>query len=211
MTDLSYCYLHMSDQKVASFDFHDKIRFKVEEDVDDFEISEEYIPPDPDDTDCLPSQMHTSYPYGNPTHRNHPAALGTYPFGFGYAHLYSQINYDASSLTRRPGSPSRPNASSSIVYDSSLGPLKWDDLALDQLLPADPKKLEAEWAAKARRSATGAAQNAGVSGAAAPPPPGADTTDELEYAEQRSELMEEEDEEQGTSEEDATGSEEEEY
>ncbi len=32
--DLSYCYLHMSNEKVASFDFHDKIRFEIEEETD---------------------------------------------------------------------------------------------------------------------------------------------------------------------------------
>ncbi len=154
--------------------------------------------------------MHVSYPYGNPTNRNHPAALGTYPFGLGNAHLYSQINYDASTLTRRPGSPSQPNASSSIVYNSSIGPLKWDDLALDELLPVDPKKLEAEWAARARRSATGAAQNASAAAAAAPPPAGADVMDELGYAEQRSDMIEdnEEEEESGSEEENGSGSDE---
>lgn len=156
--------------------------------------------------------MHISYPYGNPTNRNHPAALGTYPFGLGAAHLYSQINYDASTLTRQPGSPSQPNASSSIVYNSSIGPLKWDDLALDELLPVDPKKLEAEWAARARRSATGAAQNAGTAATVAPPPPGADVMDELEYAEQRSDVIEDEEEEESVSEEEnVSGSDEGEY
>jgi len=88
--------------------------------------------------------------------------------------------------------------------------LKWDDLALDELLPVDPKKLEAEWAARARRSATGAAQNASAAAATAPPPAGADVMDELGYAEQRSDMIEdnEEEEESGSEEENGSGSDE---
>ena len=101
----------------------------------------------------LPSQIHTSYPYGNPTKLTHPAALGTAPFGLGHAHLYQQISYDAD-----------PTSS------SARAALAWSDLSLDELLPADPKKAQAERAAKARRNATGAVQQGNGAGAAQPPP-----------------------------------------
>ncbi|KAJ7602898.1 hypothetical protein FB45DRAFT_964530, partial [Roridomyces roridus] len=31
-----------------------------------------WVPPDPDDSDLLPSKAHPSYPYGNPTNVKHP-------------------------------------------------------------------------------------------------------------------------------------------
>lgn len=96
--------------------------------------------------------MHTSYPYGNPTKLSHPAALGTYPFGLGDAHLYAQLSYDASAQ-RAPSS------------------LRWDDEGLDELLPVDPRKVEAERAARARKGATGAAQNSSAGPPPPPPPP----------------------------------------
>lgn len=93
----------------------------------------------------LPSQMHTSYPYGNPLKLTHPAALGTYPFGLGDAQLYAQLVYDAQSTQQ---------------------PLRWDDFALDELLPVDPRKMAAEKAARARKGATGAAQHSAAAPAA---------------------------------------------
>ncbi|KAF9506399.1 hypothetical protein BS47DRAFT_1352829 [Hydnum rufescens UP504] len=175
----------MTAEKIASFDFHDEIDFVLEEEADiALDIPEEHLPPDPDDADCLPSQIHTSYPYGNPTKLTHPAALGTYPFGLGHAHLYSQITYSPIGPQNAVSANHPPTSASSVVYSSSLGPLKWDDLALDELLPVDPKKIEAEIAAKARRSATGAAQNGGNGGAdpqqQQPPPDPQQPTDDDE-------------------------------
>jgi hypothetical protein len=136
------------------------------------DISDDHIPPDPDDADCehcvapwcrqlnssytitgLPSQMHTSYPYGNPLKLTHPAALGTYPFGLGDAQLYSQLVYDSGA-------------------QGTQQPLRWDDFALDELLPVDPRKIEADKAARARKGATGAAQHSAAAPVArANPPP----------------------------------------
>jgi len=96
--------------------------------------------------------MHTSYPYGNPLKLTHPAALGTYPFGLGDAQLYSQLSFDSS-------------AQGSLQQQQQ--PLRWDDFALDELLPVDPRKLEAEKAARARKGATGAAQHSATAAAVA--------------------------------------------
>lgn len=107
----------------------------------------------------LPSQMHTSYPYGNPTRLDHPAALGTYPFGKGDLHLYSQLTYDSSSpLQPRPytrqgiASASYSTHALHSVWKSGWA---WDDLALDELLPVDQRRIEAQRAAKARKGGTG--------------------------------------------------------
>lgn len=120
----------------------------------------------------LPSQMHTSYPYGNPLKLNHPAALGTYPFGLGDAHLYSDLSYEpGGGLSATMTGHAHTNAQA-----QSQSALRWDDMALDELLPLDPRKLAAERAARARKGAAGATQNA------APPPPSATATDAADAA-----------------------------
>ncbi|KAG8801807.1 hypothetical protein FRC17_006543, partial [Serendipita sp. 399] len=97
------------------------------------------IPPDPDDTECLPSNIHISYPYGDPTRLNHPA---------------NQANR-------------RIDPNSRAIYDDTGGNgntnvgLVWKDLGLDILLPVDPVKEEAARAAKARRLANGTQQGDG--------------------------------------------------
>ncbi|KIJ25611.1 hypothetical protein M422DRAFT_55913 [Sphaerobolus stellatus SS14] len=70
------------------------------------------VPPNPDDADTLPSQVHPSYLYGNPTNLNHPAAL---------PHI--------------PGEPGR------ALYEASTA-LRWKDLALELLLPINEEKAE---------------------------------------------------------------------
>lgn len=104
--------------------------------------------------------MHISYPYGNPLKLGHPAALGTYPFGLGDAHLYSELIYE-------PGG-SQLSIMSSHSYTNaqaqSQSSLRWNDMGLDELLPLDPRRVAAERAARARKGATGA-QNSN------PPPP----------------------------------------
>ncbi|CAG8523306.1 15187_t:CDS:2 [Acaulospora colombiana] len=112
----------------------------------DYAISDEelqippyMIPPDPDDNDCLPSSVHISYPYGDPTRLTHPAT--------------------------QPNRVVDPN--SRALYDEQGGiasvntGLLWKDLALDLLLPHNPAKEEAARAAKARRLANGAQQTDG--------------------------------------------------
>lgn len=124
--------------------------------------------------------MHTSYPYGNPTRLDHPAALGVYPFGKGELHLYSQLTYDASSpLQPQPYTRqgiSGASYSTHAQHSVWRSGWAWDDLALGELLPIDQRKIEAERAAKARKGATGTGASGGGGAAqnpsAPPPPPG---------------------------------------
>lgn len=111
------------------------------------------VPPDPNDSDsmyillpariiidlspALPSQVHPSYPYGNPTKPSHPVAVE--PLGRGSSRTY----YDDMRFEKL----------------RRLDRLRWTNLALDLLLPVDHEKEEALKAAAARRAASGATAN----------------------------------------------------
>lgn len=86
----------------------------------------------------LPSQVHPSYPYGNPTNIRHPAARPRPPYDPTSRTLFEDMGYAGGGIN---------------------GALRWRDLALDQLLPADEEKEEATRAAHARKMASGAAAN----------------------------------------------------
>ncbi|KAF8528133.1 hypothetical protein BU17DRAFT_33546, partial [Hysterangium stoloniferum] len=101
---------------------------------EELEIPIHMVPPNPDDADTLPSQVHPSYPYGNPTNLNHPAALPHKSGDPGRA-LYEDMGYTGGTL----------NAA-----------LRWKDLGLEMLLPVNEEKEEAVRAAVARRMANGA-------------------------------------------------------
>ena len=77
---------------------------------------------------ALPSQVHPSYPYGDPTNVNHPA-----------------------SQPRNDGDPaSRMLFVDSMYTGAVTGVLLWDELALDHLLPVDKGKADVENATLAR-------------------------------------------------------------
>lgn len=84
----------------------------------------------------LPSAIHPSYPYGNPTNPSHPAAR-----------------------PRRPADPS----SRALFQDTGFGgggvndAMQWTDLAIDVLLPKDEEREARARAATARKLASGAA------------------------------------------------------
>lgn len=114
------------------------------------------VPPNPDDSDStlfvlsmlrpvtyatqsvLPSHVHPSYPYGNPTNIKHPAARPRMPYDPTSRALFEDMGYAGGGIN---------------------GTLRWKDLALDNLLPVDREKEEAEKAAQARIMASGAAAN----------------------------------------------------
>ncbi|KAG6332513.1 hypothetical protein ID866_6575 [Astraeus odoratus] len=102
------------------------------------------IPPNPDDSDILPSQVHPSYPYGNPTNIKHPAARPRPPYDPTSRALFEDMGYAGGGVN---------------------GALRWKDLALEQLLPVDEEKEEAKRAAEARKMANG------TTGPVHPPPP----------------------------------------
>lgn len=119
----------------------------------ELEIPPHMVPPNPDDSESailphsvylfpnfvlvLPSHIHPSYPYGNPTNLNHPAALPNIASEPLRA-LYQDIGYSGENI----------NAT-----------LRWKELGLDLLLPVNQAKEEAVRAAVARKMASGAAQN----------------------------------------------------
>lgn len=86
----------------------------------------------------LPSQVHPSYPYGNPTNIKHPAARPRKPHDPSSRALFDDMGY---------------------AGGGANGALRWKDLALDLLLPVDRAKEEAERAALARKMASGTSSN----------------------------------------------------
>ena len=86
----------------------------------------------------LPSQVHPSYPYGNPNNIKHPSAKPRQPYGLLSRALFEDM---------------------SIGGGGTNGTLRWTDLALDELLPVDEEKEEAQRAMQARKMASGASNN----------------------------------------------------
>ncbi|KDQ13012.1 hypothetical protein BOTBODRAFT_175888 [Botryobasidium botryosum FD-172 SS1] len=166
MTDLSFCYLHMTDDQLASLDFFDDEEFMADLGKDNIEVPEHLVPPDPDDGDNLPSQVHPSYPYGNPTRTSFPA-YNAAPLGPITRSLYEDARF---------------------MEGSNNGHLRWGDIALDRLLPVDPRKVEADKAASARRAANGVGQ--GNNPSAQQP----HQAEQQEMSDEEEEIEEEEDE-----------------
>jgi hypothetical protein len=102
---------------------------------DELDIPAHMIPPNPDDSDILPSQVHPSYPYGNPTNIKHPAARPRPPYDPTSRALFEDMGYGGGGVN---------------------GSLRWRDLALDRLLPVNEEKEEMKRATEARKMANGA-------------------------------------------------------
>ena len=120
----------------------------------------------------LPSQVHPSYPYGNPTNIRHPASR-------------PRINY---------------NPASRALFEDFRGggvngSLTWKDLALDRLLPVDREKEENERAAQARKLASGASSNNNPPAQRGPEPDAPGNTQTTEGDEETSTEEEDENEE----------------
>ncbi|KAJ6491439.1 hypothetical protein C8R47DRAFT_1176960 [Mycena vitilis] len=106
---------------------------------DDLNIPAHMVPPDPDDSDILPSQAHPSYPYGNPTNVKHPASRPRPPYDPSSRALFEDMGYDGGGVN---------------------GALRWRDLAMEHLLPVDEEKEDAKRAIEARKMASGASNAA---------------------------------------------------
>jgi len=104
----------------------------------EMDIPAHMVPPNPDDSDILPSHIHPSYPYGNPTNIKHPAARPRVPYDPTSRALFEDMGYAGGGVN---------------------GTLRWKDLALDILLPVDKEREEAEKAAHARKMASGTTAN----------------------------------------------------
>ncbi|KAK1236527.1 hypothetical protein PQX77_000220 [Marasmius sp. AFHP31] len=107
---------------------------------DELDIPSYMIPPNPEDADSplLPSQVHPSYPYGNPTNTKHPASKPRPPYDPTSRALYEDMGYEGGGVA---------------------GALRWRDMALEVLLPTDEAKEMSEKAAKARKMASGASNH----------------------------------------------------
>jgi hypothetical protein len=122
---------------------------------DELDIPAHMIPPNPDDSDILPSQVHPSYPYGNPTNIKHPAARPRPPYDPTSRALFEDMGYGGGGVN---------------------GSLRWRDLALDRLLPVNEEKEEMKRAAEARKMANGATSQSQQQ--QQPPPPQAGVGDQ---------------------------------
>lgn len=143
----------------------------------DLDIPPHLVPPNPDDSDSqfssnplarnssltsypvLPSQVHPSYPYGNPTNIKHPAARPRPPYDPTSRALFEDMGYAGGGIN---------------------GALRWRDLALDELLPVDEEKEEALRAVQARKMASGASGHNPQPQQHQPHPPPDQTIDEEE-------------------------------
>lgn len=118
----------------------------------------------------LPSQVHPSYPYGNPTNIKHPAARPRPPYDPTSRALFEDMGYAGGGIN---------------------GTLRWRDLALDELLPVDEEREEALRAIQARKMASG---TPGHNPQPQPQPQADQTVDEDEDEDDEDEEDEDEDE-----------------
>ncbi|KAG6820402.1 hypothetical protein H0H93_000909 [Arthromyces matolae] len=149
------------------------------------------VPPNPDDSDILPSHVHPSYPYGNPTNIRHPAAKPRPPYDPTSRALFEDMGYAGGGIN---------------------GSVRWRDLALEVLLPIDEAKEEAMRAMLARKMASGASNHnpQPQQQQQAPPQPHGQTIDEDDDEEEEEEEEEENNESGGDEEGEGDFSEEEE-
>ncbi|KAF5369891.1 hypothetical protein D9758_001052 [Tetrapyrgos nigripes] len=140
MTDLTFCYLHMTKRDLQVLDLYetkDYVKTKLSD--DEIDIPFHMIPPNPEDSDNLPSNTHPSYPYGNPMSIKHPASRPRPRYDpIARTSLHTELGYDGGGLN---------------------GSLRWKELALSELLPVDELKEEAQKAMEARQMASGAGNN----------------------------------------------------
>ncbi|EPT00973.1 hypothetical protein FOMPIDRAFT_1030168 [Fomitopsis schrenkii] len=135
---------------------------------DDVDIPSHMVPPNPEDADVLPSQVHPSYPYGNPFNIKHPAARPRRPYDPSSRALFEDMGFSGGGVN---------------------GSLRWKDLALDTLFPVDEARQEAERAAQARKMASGASTNQPP---AQPPPAQMQPVDDDDEEEEHDENEEDE-------------------
>ncbi|RPD76373.1 hypothetical protein L226DRAFT_533486 [Lentinus tigrinus ALCF2SS1-7] len=106
--------------------------------VEDVDMAPHMKPPNPEESEVLPSQVHPSYPYGNPLSIKHPASLPRRPYDPASRALFEDMGYGGGGVN---------------------GTIRWKDLALDLLFPVDQAREEAERAAQARQMASGTTSN----------------------------------------------------
>ncbi|THH27741.1 hypothetical protein EUX98_g6438 [Antrodiella citrinella] len=185
MTDLTFCYIHMTQQDLDILDTIGTSDYITGDLSDsDVDVPSHMKPPNPDDSDVLPSQVHPSYPYGNPASIKHPAARPRRPYDPSSRALFEDMGYAGGGVN---------------------GALRWKELALDQLLPVDVEKEEAAKAALARKLANGNGTANHPPPIPQPPaamlPPGVNNEEDDDENEENDEDDEEEEEEETSSDE----------
>ncbi|KAL1682236.1 hypothetical protein EV122DRAFT_249382 [Schizophyllum commune] len=185
MTDLTYCYLHMTKNDILVLDTLETNEYLGDElinkgdsgDEDELDIPEALIPPNPEDQDQLPDQIHPSYPYGNPLSIKHPSSRPQEANDITKRGVYEALGY--------PG------------YHTDLQESNvWRELALDELFPVDDAHEMAARQTQARKMASGAtAQGSGNPAPAPAPPPTAAEGESASEEEEDDEVEEDEDEE----------------
>jgi len=115
---------------------------------EDLDIPPGTKPPNPEESELLPSVVHPSYPFGNPLSIKHPAS--------------------------RPKRPFEP--SSRALFEDMVplgggvnGFLRWKELGLDTLLPVDEEAEKKAQAEQARKMANGAPTHQQSTGPLPPP------------------------------------------
>ncbi|RDX48145.1 hypothetical protein OH76DRAFT_1405064 [Lentinus brumalis] len=139
MTDLTFCYLHMTRHDIEVLDTigtPDYLNGDLS--IEDVDMAPHMKPPNPEESEVLPSQVHPSYPYGNPLSIKHPASLPRRPYDPASRALFEDMGYGGGGVN---------------------GTIRWKDLALDMLFPVDQAREEAERAAQARQMASGTTSN----------------------------------------------------
>ncbi|KAH9940877.1 uncharacterized protein BXZ73DRAFT_98709 [Epithele typhae] len=139
MTDLTFCYLHMTRHDIEVLDTIGTPDY-LNGDLcaDDIDMPAHLRPPNPEESEVLPSQVHPSYPYGNPMSVKHPAALPRRPYDPTSRALFEDMGYGGGGVN---------------------GSIRWKDLALTLLFPVDSAREDADKAAQARQMASGTASN----------------------------------------------------
>ncbi|RXW20445.1 hypothetical protein EST38_g5401 [Candolleomyces aberdarensis] len=186
MTDLTFCYLHMTRNELLTLDTIDTPEYiKGELDDNELEIPPHMVPPNPDDSDSahvyLPSQVHPSYPYGNPTSIKHPAVKPRIPYDPTSRALFEDMGFAGGGVN---------------------GQFRWKELALDQLLPIDEEREEQKRAAQARKMATGTTSHAPTTQQRGQTQAEGDNEDEDDEDEEDEEGEEEDEEEEDSDEDD---------
>ncbi|KAI0741643.1 hypothetical protein C8Q80DRAFT_147099 [Daedaleopsis nitida] len=139
MTDLTFCYLHMTRHDIEVLDTigtPDYLNGDLS--AEEIDMPPHMKPPNPEESEVLPSQVHPSYPYGNPLSIKHPASLPRRPYDPASRALFEDMGYGGGGVN---------------------GSIRWKNLAMDLLFPVDQAREEAVRAAQARQMASGTTSN----------------------------------------------------
>ncbi|KAI5896900.1 uncharacterized protein SCHCODRAFT_02533492 [Schizophyllum commune H4-8] len=159
-------------------------------DEDELDIPEALIPPNPEDQDQLPDQIHPSYPYGNPLSIKHPSSRPQEANDITKRGVYEALGYPGYHTDLQESNVWRELALGAYTY------LMLNLPPADELFPVDDAHEMAARQTQARKMASGAtAQGSGNPAPAPPLPPSAAEGESASEEEEDDEVEEDEDEE----------------